>query len=268
MSSPFIIDELSAKINELNSGLSSSIDLINTNINTINTDLSAVATNVVINNTASTTGTLSQKLSSIYNQIGSTSATGGSVTNGSIMQKLNTLLLNQCSSIAPGNSFVKFNPITSEKVWSPNDGTYSNFVASTSSSSGDGYHYLPNGGGDVSYCVCTDMSQPFYVENMKFTATRDGKLRMNVSMKVQNSNYPIYAVVTSGGYWGKIEDNFVAGTGRIYTTSYTSKTVDFSVKKGTTYYISILANRSGVNFKFYCNNLSITYDIETNSSIV
>lgn len=87
-----LLDELSSKIDELNYGLSSSIELVDAKIDVISSDLSDVSTNVAINNTASTTGTLSQKLTAIYNQIGSTSSSGGSSTNGSVMSKLNSLL--------------------------------------------------------------------------------------------------------------------------------------------------------------------------------
>lgn len=87
-----LLDELSSKIDELNYGLSSSIELVDAKIDVISSDLSDVSTNVAINNTASTTGTLSQKLTAIYNQIGSTNSSGGSSTNGSIMSKLNSLL--------------------------------------------------------------------------------------------------------------------------------------------------------------------------------
>lgn len=65
MSSPFIIiDEIEDKINEINSGLSSTLSTINTNVNTIVTKVGNIETYTKGNNTASTTGTLSQKISS------------------------------------------------------------------------------------------------------------------------------------------------------------------------------------------------------------
>ena len=109
MSNPFIvIDEISQKLNEINSSISNTLSTINSNVNTINTNVSTVSTNVNTANTninaiktataASTTanasGTLSQKLSWIGNSlIGATGNTGGSATAGTVMGKLNALLV-------------------------------------------------------------------------------------------------------------------------------------------------------------------------------
>lgn len=102
-----LLNELTDKINELNSDLESDINSINSNvtavgsslsskIDALSTDLSAsvntVKTATATNNTASLTGTLSQKLSYIANTlIGTTGATGGTDTTGTVMAKLNTL---------------------------------------------------------------------------------------------------------------------------------------------------------------------------------
>lgn len=109
MSSPFIvIDEISQKLNELNSSISSTLSTINTNVNTINRDLGTANTNINTANTninaiktatassttANASGTLSQKLSWIGNSlIGATGNTGGSATAGTVMGKLNALLV-------------------------------------------------------------------------------------------------------------------------------------------------------------------------------
>lgn len=45
------------------------VDTINTNVNTANTNINAVKTNTAVNNTASSTGSLSQKLSYIMDQL-------------------------------------------------------------------------------------------------------------------------------------------------------------------------------------------------------
>lgn len=60
-----------------------------------------INTNTEINNSGSATGTLSQKLTHIISSlIGSTSATGGSATTGTIMSKLNALLASWTSTRA------------------------------------------------------------------------------------------------------------------------------------------------------------------------
>ena len=84
LSSPFIIiDEIETKLNELNNSLGTTIDTINENVNAVNENVAEVKSdvadvkssidemtvNVAINNTASTTGTLSQKLSSVISTI-------------------------------------------------------------------------------------------------------------------------------------------------------------------------------------------------------
>lgn len=109
-----LLNELTDRINELNSDLESDINAINSNVTTVGsslsskidalgTDLSAsvntVKTATATNNTASLTGTLSQKLSYIANSlIGTTGATGGTATAGTIMAKLNKLLRLHTSS--------------------------------------------------------------------------------------------------------------------------------------------------------------------------
>ena len=45
------------------------VDTINTNVNTANTNINAVKTNTAVNNTASSTGSLSQKLSYLINKV-------------------------------------------------------------------------------------------------------------------------------------------------------------------------------------------------------
>lgn len=49
--------------------MDSIVDTINTNVNTANTNINAVKTNTAVNNTASSTGSLSQKLSYIMDQL-------------------------------------------------------------------------------------------------------------------------------------------------------------------------------------------------------
>lgn len=81
MSSPFIvIDEITTKMNEINSSLTTKIDMI--------------SSNTAVNNTASSTGTLSQKLSHLCQQIGTSAdpASGGTTSGGTAMSKLNAIL--------------------------------------------------------------------------------------------------------------------------------------------------------------------------------
>lgn len=111
-----LLNELTDRINELNSDLESDINAINSNVTTVGsslsskidalgTDLSAsvntVKTATATNNTASLTGTLSQKLSYIANSlIGTTNATGGTATTGTVMAKLNKLLKKELTNFA------------------------------------------------------------------------------------------------------------------------------------------------------------------------
>lgn len=69
------------------------VDLIASNIDNIKTDINNTKNNVVTNNNANSTGILSQKLSYIISTlIGTTSATGGSATTGTLMSKINTII--------------------------------------------------------------------------------------------------------------------------------------------------------------------------------
>ena len=93
MSSPFIIiDEITEKIDEINTSLTTKIDTISGNTTTI-------INNTKVNNTASGTGSLSQKLSWIGNTlIGATGHTGGSATAGTVMAKLNAAITNTATN--------------------------------------------------------------------------------------------------------------------------------------------------------------------------
>lgn len=64
MSSPFIvIDEITTKINELNTSLTTKIDTIDMLVDTINGNVGAIKTATATNNTANASGVLSAKLS-------------------------------------------------------------------------------------------------------------------------------------------------------------------------------------------------------------
>jgi len=99
MSSPFIIiDEITEKINEMNTSLTTKIDTISSNTTTI-------INNTKVNNTASGTGSLSQKLSWIGNTlIGATGQTGGSATAGTVMAKLNAAITNTAATTTENSS--------------------------------------------------------------------------------------------------------------------------------------------------------------------
>lgn len=248
LSSPFIIiDELTDKINELNSELSSSIDSINTNINAISTDLTEVAANVSINNTASSTGTLSQKLSSIYNQIGDTTSTGGTAVNGNIMAKLNTLLLNSCSTIVAGDAHTLYNPVTSATPFSL--------------ASGDTFYLSGTSG----YSFQSGPSA--FLNKWSFTPKRSGKVRLTATMKTVTTSVQVGVIVTKGKAKSD-SSNQVAATDRIGTTSYTTKTVDFEVQKGAVYYMTIGITSRGYSGNSYISSLKITYDIQTDAEII
>lgn len=115
MSSPFIIiDEITSKINEMNTSLTTKIDnLIGATGNTGGTasagtvmaKLNAIITNTTTNNTASNTGALSQKLSYISNSlIGATGNTGGTASAGTAMAKLNATISNTAATTTENSS--------------------------------------------------------------------------------------------------------------------------------------------------------------------
>lgn len=114
-----LLNELSTKIDGLNSGVTSTLSNINNNVSSVktvcdniyskvDTEISNVLTNTNTNNAASATGTLSQKLSWIGNSlIGATSNTGGSSTAGTVMAKLNSIMSKpRCvkTSVSPNTS--------------------------------------------------------------------------------------------------------------------------------------------------------------------
>ena len=108
MSSPFIvIDEITSKINEMNTSLTTKIDnligatgntggsttagTVMAKLNKVITDTTTILTNTNTNNTASTSGTLSQKVSSA---ISNTAATTTENSSGTLSAKL-TYLINR-----------------------------------------------------------------------------------------------------------------------------------------------------------------------------
>ena len=99
MSNPFIIvDEIEELLNDMNDDLTATINTVNNNVNT-------VINNTKINNTASGTGSLSQKLSWIGNTlIGATGQTGGSATAGTVMAKLNAAITNTAATTTENSS--------------------------------------------------------------------------------------------------------------------------------------------------------------------
>lgn len=98
MSSPFIvIDEITTKINELNTSLTTKIDNVNSNISTL-------LTNTGVNNTASTTGTLSQKISST---ISNTAATTTENSSGTLSAKLAYLINRREVTVIPSSDIIK-----------------------------------------------------------------------------------------------------------------------------------------------------------------
>ena len=97
MSSPFIvIDEITTKMNEINSSLTTKIDTI--------------SSNTAVNNTASSTGTLSQKLTHLCQQLGtsSDSASSGTTSGGTAMSKLNAILSKLSSGVTADNVYAGY----------------------------------------------------------------------------------------------------------------------------------------------------------------
>lgn len=99
MSSPFIIiDEITNEIENVNSKIAE----VKTVADTISSNVNNIKTYTATNNSASATGTLSQKLSWIGNSlIGATGNTGGSTTAGTIMAKLNAIIEKQNDMAEP-----------------------------------------------------------------------------------------------------------------------------------------------------------------------
>ena len=79
-------------------------------VDTIDTNVDTISTNTAYSATASSTGTLSQKLAYIISTlIGATNATGGTSTAGTLMSKLNALLTSWTSTRAGYVDTIKTN---------------------------------------------------------------------------------------------------------------------------------------------------------------
>lgn len=98
MSSSFIvIDEIEEALNTVSSTLTS-------NISAVKTVVDSISTNVATNNTASTTGTLSQKISSA---ISNTAATTTENASGTLSAKLTYLINRRDKIVTPGSTNLK-----------------------------------------------------------------------------------------------------------------------------------------------------------------
>ena len=121
MSSPFIvIDEITSKINEMNTSLTTKIDnligatgntggsttagTVMAKLNKVITDTTAIINNTKSNNTASTTGTLSQKISSA---ISNTAATTTENSSGTLSAKLTYLINRRDKTVTPSSTNIK-----------------------------------------------------------------------------------------------------------------------------------------------------------------
>lgn len=255
--SVIIIDEVEEKLNNLNSNLSSKIDSINTNTNTINSNISIVKTtidniyskidteissllsNTNANNTANLTGTLSQKLTYIANNlIGAANQTGGSYNTGTINAKLATLLLNTDSTtFTAGTNITKYNPITSSTT-----------ISYTSTEI-----YYP------------ETEQYYYVSNKKgkysFIANRNGSVQITITT---TNNYGCNRFIVATG------ENYDGGNDILYfygsSINNETKTINLNVKKGTKYYLDFLF--CSENYNTVCTNLKVSYNININTSLL
>ena len=228
LSNPFIIiDEISQKLNEINSNISSTLSTINTNINSVKTDVSSVKTvcnniydkvdteisslltNTNTNNTANLTGTLSQKLSYIANNlIGAVSQTGGTYNSGTVNAKLATILLNMDSTtFTAGTNVTKYNPITSSTTFAPTDSLV-------------GYN-------SQNYNLSDKVGQ------YNFKANRNGTVRITITT-TNNYGCNRFIIATSSSS----SDDIVYFCSE--NINNTTKTIDFDVQKGTTYYLDFL----------------------------
>jgi hypothetical protein len=116
---------------ETSQEIKSTVNTINTNASTAATkataaanDASAAKNNTATNNTASGTGTLSQKLSWIGNTlIGATNQTGGSATAGTVMAKLNAIIANQAENSGNNHGVAVFSTAGTHQ-WTCPEGVY------------------------------------------------------------------------------------------------------------------------------------------------
>lgn len=271
LSNPFIIiDEISQKLNEINSSISSTLSTINTNINSVKTDVSSVKTvcnniydkvdteisslltNTNTNNTANLTGTLSQKLSYIANNlIGAVSQTGGTYNTGTVNAKLATLILNLDSTkFVAGTVFTKYNPVTSALgLPTTSSGYNSQWIYKTVNdynSESDVYVYIYEN---------TDFS---------FKPNKSGTVRMTVTGTSYSSTYYLVVyVTTTSGY----SNNAHNGAKVTFTsTTSTTKTVDFDVVAGTTYYIKCA--KKEYSYAGDVSSIKISYSLSTDTTLL
>ena len=87
-----VLDELSSKIDDLGNSITEIIVPMNGSTESVVIDVSDIKTQVAQNSTASSNGTLSQKLAYLIGQIGSTSDSAVSLSSGTMMGKLNLCL--------------------------------------------------------------------------------------------------------------------------------------------------------------------------------
>lgn len=252
-----LLSEIEDKLSELNSNLSSKINSINTNTNTVNSNVSAIKTtvdniyskvdsevaniltNTNTNNTASLTGTLSQKLSYIANNlIGAANQTGGTYNSGTLNAKLATLILNNSeTTFTAGTNITKYNPITSSTT-----------ISYTSTRI-----YYP------------ETEQYYYVSNKKgkysFIANRNGSVQITITT---TNNYGCNRFIVATG------ENYDNGNDILYfygsNINNETKTINLNVKKETKYYLDFLF--CSENYNTVCTNLKVSYNININTSLL
>lgn len=97
-----VVDTISTNVNDVKSDvgiLNTIMNNVKSVVDTISTNVNSVKSATAASSTANATGTLSQKLTYIISTlIGTTGATGGTATAGTIMAKLNKLLRLHTSS--------------------------------------------------------------------------------------------------------------------------------------------------------------------------
>lgn len=191
-----------------------------TSAGTVMAKLNALITNTTANNTASTTGTLSQKLTAIYNQIGATSNTGGSATAGTVMGKLNAIITKLNSS-----SVAKAIPLQPTIVASNNV-----------------LHTVLNS--EKTTTTTLKISTGAYrVKNAS------GRVRISASLKTSNASYPAYLQIQYSGGSTSLSSN---------TTSYSTSAIDITLNEGQK--IDSLTLSIGSNRSAYCNLITICGD--------
>lgn len=244
-----------------------SVQTVNTTVNTINTNASTAVSNTAYSATASSTGSLSQKLAYIISTlVGATNSTGGTTTAGTVMAKLNALL----TWFTGTWTAARAGYIDNVRSY-----TITNNTASTTGILSQKLSYLAEHSGNI-YVVASSTRQENKISSqvdvdsycgyqsyplsrlMSFTCLSSGTVRMSVSAKqlISSStnvcNFQIYDITTASQVAYLDMGSNVA--------TFTVKTVDFPFIEGHTYGIAMGRTNGDTAGRYVsCNDLTFCY---------